>query len=138
MFEAETNLPVSICGHAMRPVCHRSPIPLWCLPNQRCLLLQTPRAHWSAWCSCSPLEYPSGSSSQEPWPHSLYADKIWLCMKTCHHPINVWHSPTASISNNSKTQFLLCNNANVDYIYDSKTDSALEDHNGMQIICSRH
>lgn len=68
------HLPGCICEYAMRPVCRRSLIPLWCSPNQRRLLQQTPRAHWSAWSLCSPPEYPSGSASPEPWPPSLHTE----------------------------------------------------------------
>lgn len=88
--EVEENVPECICEYATRPVCHRSQIPLRCLPNQQCLPLQTPRAHWSALCLCWPPEYPSGSASQEPWPLSLWTEYgLGYVWKKCHHHINV-------------------------------------------------
>lgn len=77
--EQEPSLPVCIYECARRPVCHRSLIPLRCLLNQPRLLLQTPRAHWSAWCLYPPLGFPSGSASQEPWPRSLHNNKVNQC-----------------------------------------------------------
>lgn len=74
LIEAESDLPGCVCEYAMRLVCHHSLIPLRCLPNQRCLHLQTPRARWSAWCLCSPLEYPSGLASLDSWPQLLHTE----------------------------------------------------------------
>lgn len=74
LIEAESDLPECVCEYAMRPVCHHSLIPLRCLPNQRCLLLQKPRARWSAWCLCSPLEYPSDLASLDSWPQLLHTE----------------------------------------------------------------
>ena len=74
LIEAESDLPGCVCECARRPVCHHSLIPLKCLPNQQCLLLQTPRARWSAWCLCSPLEFPSGLASLDSWPQLLHTE----------------------------------------------------------------
>lgn len=102
VFRVLADLPVCICEYATRLVCHHSLTPLWCLPNQRRLLQQKPRAHWSAWCLCSPLEYPSDSASQASWPQSLQAPSISVSFMLCLS-LNI----TCKLSNHYRFHFVM-------------------------------
>lgn len=102
VFRVLADLPVCICEYATRLVCHHSLTPLWCLPNQRRLLQQKPRAHWSAWCLCSPLGYPSDSASQASWPQSLQAPSISVSFMLCLS-LNI----TCKLSNHYRFNFVM-------------------------------